>query len=77
MRKAEYHVDDLSEGFALCRELDRPIVVTCSPQPDMPGATQFKLYPSGRILWAYDGDNPFQAELPSEPYEGESNDRAK
>ena len=63
-RQPDLIVEDLSEAFDVCRERNRPIVVECRnftgslPHPD---ATQFKVYPSGSALWAFDGQNPFQA----------------
>ena len=64
VRKVQYVVDDLEAAFALCREADCPLVVELrDPQPNQlphPDATQFKVYPSGYALWAFDGENPFQ-----------------
>lgn len=64
MRKVDVVVADLMEAFAVCRERNRPLVVELEAPDHVTGvpedATQFKVYPSGRLLWAYDGDNPFQ-----------------
>ena len=63
-RKVDYAAYDMSDAFGKCRSLDRPLVVTVEVYPsDMPhlDAKQFKVYPSGYALWAYDGNNPFQS----------------
>ena len=62
-RNVDYAARDMEDAFGRCRDRDRPLVVTVEIYPDdmpHPFATQFKVYPSGHALWAYDGHNPFQ-----------------
>lgn len=62
-RHVDWHAPDLWAALAESRARERSLVVTLETQPDHPphiDATQYKVYPSGKILWAFDGANPFQ-----------------
>jgi hypothetical protein len=60
-RKTDVICEDLTEAFDVCRERNRPLVVELeSPDPDKPEAKQFKVFPSGQLRWAYDGESTFR-----------------
>ena len=60
-RKPEVILSDIETGLDIAERLDRPIIFA-SVDARWPNATQFKAYPSGQLLWAFDGENPFQAD---------------
>ncbi len=53
--------DTHTQALAASRKAYRPIrYALTAPDPRYPKATEFKVYPSGRFLWAVDQESPLQ-----------------